>query len=53
MPDNNDKTKPMNVSFGNALGKWENEFDDDGWIVEMIVAGAKSYSYKLTKVIYK
>jgi hypothetical protein len=49
MPDNNDKTKPINVSFGNALGEWENEFDEDEWIDEIIVAGAKSYSYITNK----
>ena len=49
MPDNNDETKPVNVSFGNALGEWENEFDEDEWIVEQIVAGAKSYSYITNK----
>ena len=26
MPDNDDKTKPVNVSFGNALGEWEMNF---------------------------
>jgi len=49
MPDNNDPTKPINVNFGNALGEWENEFEDGEWIEEMIVAGAKSYSYITNK----
>jgi hypothetical protein len=49
MPDNDDKTEPVNVNFGNALGEWENEFNDDEWIDEMILAGAKSYSYITNK----
>jgi hypothetical protein len=49
MPDNDDKTKPVNVNFGNALGEWENEFNDDERIDEMIIAGAKSYSYITNK----
>ena len=49
MPDNNDTTKHVHVNFGNALGEWENEFNEDEWIVEMIVAGAKSYSYRTNK----
>ena len=38
-PDNNVPDKPANVSFGNGLGQWE------GWINEIVVGGAKSYSY--------
>ena len=47
--DNDDKSKPVNVNFGNALGEWENEFNDDEWIDEMIIAGAKSYRYITNK----
>ena len=49
MPDNNDKTKPNNVNFGNALGEWENEFKEGEWIDEIVVVGAKSYSYITNK----
>jgi hypothetical protein len=49
-PDGNDDiTKPSNVNFGNALGDWENEFGKDEWIVEIVVAGVKSYAYKTNK----
>ncbi len=37
---------PASVSFGKALSQWENEFDEDECIVELVIGGAKSYSYK-------
>ncbi len=40
---------PASVSFGKALSQWENEFDEDEWIVELVIGGAKSYSYKTNK----
>ena len=49
MPDNNDKTKPNNVNFGTALGEWENLFQEGEWIDEIVVVGAKSYSYITNK----
>ena len=48
-PTNEDTTKPNNIRFGDALGEWENEFSNDEWINEIIVAGAKSYSYMTNK----
>ena len=48
-PTNDDKTKPSNIRFGDALGEWENEFSKDEWITEIVVGGAKSYSYKTNK----
>ena len=48
-PSNDAKDKPANISFGNALGEWENEFKDGDWIDEIVVAGAKSYAYRTSK----
>ena len=31
------------------MGYWENEFKPDEWIDEIVVGGAKSYSYKTNK----
>jgi hypothetical protein len=31
------------------LSQWENEFDEDECIVELVIGGAKSYSYKTNK----
>ena len=44
MTDNNARDKPVNVSFGDGLGQWEDELKG-GWINEIVVGGAKSYSY--------
>ena len=43
-PDNNSPDKPDNIRFGYGLGEWEDEFKG-GWITELVVGGAKSYSY--------
>jgi hypothetical protein len=48
-PTNDDKTKPTNIRFGDALGEWENEFGHGEWIDEIVVGGAKSYSYRTNK----
>ena len=48
-PSNNAKDLPNNVKFGNGLGEWEYELDEDDWIDEIVVAGAKSYAYKTKK----
>ena len=51
-PDNNAKDLPDNIRFGDALGSWENEFEDSKgteWITEFVCGGAKSYSYKTNK----
>ena len=37
------------MRFGDALGEWENEFSEDEWIIEIVVGGAKSYSYVTNK----
>ncbi len=48
-PTNEARDLPDSVSFGKALSQWENEFDEDEWIVELVIGGAKSYSYKTNK----
>jgi hypothetical protein len=48
-PKNDERDIPDNVRFGDALGEWENEFGEGEWIDEMVVGGAKSYSYKTNK----
>ncbi len=40
---------PASVGFGKARSQWENEFDEDEWIVELVIGGAKSYAYKTNK----
>ena len=37
---------PDGLEFGSGLGQWEDEFDGKDYIEELIVGGAKSYSYK-------
>jgi hypothetical protein len=34
-----------NIKFGNSLGEWEDEMSDGWQIIEIIIGGAKSYSY--------
>jgi hypothetical protein len=41
----NDSHRPSNIVFGDALGCWENEFKGNEYIKEIVVSGAKSYSY--------
>jgi hypothetical protein len=36
---------PEGLEFGSGLGQWEDEFHGKDYIVELIVGGAKSYSY--------
>ena len=48
-PSNDTEGKPDNISFGNALGEWENECKDGEWIDEVVVAVAKSYAYVTNK----
>ena len=38
---------PKNASFGNSLGQWEDECGKGEEIVEVVIAGAKSYAYRL------
>ena len=45
-PKNDEQGIPDNVRFGDALGEWENEFGEGEWIDEIVVGGAKSYSYR-------
>ena len=45
----NSESNPKLVKFGDALGEWENEFKDGEYIIELVVAGAKSYSYITNK----
>jgi hypothetical protein len=44
-PSNDAKDLPNNVKFGNSLGEWEDEMSDGWRIIEIIIGGAKSYSY--------
>ena len=37
---------PAGLDFGSGLGQWEDEFDGKDYIEELVVGGAKSYSYK-------
>ena len=48
-PNNDSDSLPNNVRFGDALGEWENEFKDGDFIKEIVVGGAKSYSYVTNK----
>ena len=41
----NDSHRPSNIVFGDALGCWENELKGNEYIKEIVVSGAKSYSY--------
>jgi len=43
-PSNDAKDLPSNVRFGNSLGEFEDELKG-GYIKEIIIGGAKSYSY--------
>ena len=48
-PRSGTKDLPHNISFGDALREWQSEVDNDEWIEEVVVGGAKSYSYKTNK----
>ena len=48
-PSNDAQDLPDNVRFGDALGEWEDEFKQGEWIEEVVVGGAKSYSYRTNK----
>ncbi len=37
---------PDGLEFGKGLGQWEDEFDGKDYIIELVIAGAKSYSFK-------
>ena len=37
---------PDGLEFGSGLGQWEYEFDGKDYIEELVIGGAKSYSYK-------
>jgi len=41
-----EKHKATNLEFGGGLGQWEDEFDGKDYIEELVIGGAKSYSYK-------
>ena len=44
-PENDQEGMPSNVRFGNSLGEWEYEMKEGEWITELVVGGAKCYSY--------
>ena len=52
--DNDDPTLPKSIQFGSGLGQWKDELDGEH-ITEIVIGGAKSYSYKLStgKVVVK
>ena len=37
---------PDGLEFRSGLGQWEDEFDGKGYITELVVAGAKPYTYQ-------
>ena len=39
-------TLPDGLEFGSGPGQWEDEFDGKDYIEELVIGGAKSYSYK-------
>ena len=41
-----EKHKATTLEFGSGLGQWEDEFGGKDYIAELVVGGAKSYSYK-------
>ena len=43
-PRNDEPSLPAGIRFGKGLGEWENEMKAGGWIEELVVGGAKSYS---------
>ena len=48
-PVNDNKTLPKGLRFGKGLGEWEDEMDEGDWIEELVVGGAKSYTYRTHK----
>ena len=55
-PNHKDPNKaPKDIETGYGLGQWEDEFKGQDHIVELVVGGAKSYSYKTAsgKVVLK
>jgi hypothetical protein len=45
-PSNDAIDLPENVKFGKGLSEWENENVEGEFITELVIGGAKSYSYK-------
>ena len=41
-----EKHNATNLEFGGGLGQWEDEFDGKDYIEELVIGGARSYSYK-------
>ena len=41
-----EKHKATTLEFGGGLGQWEDEFDGKDYIEELVIGGARSYSYK-------
>ena len=37
---------PDGLEFGKGLGQWEDEFDGVDYIIELVIAGAKSYAFE-------
>jgi hypothetical protein len=44
-PSNDAPDLPSNILFGDCLGAWENEMSGNWYIKEIVIGGAKSYSY--------
>ena len=53
--DNEATDCPKSVKFGSGLGQWKYELGDEEFITEIVIGGAKSYSYILNtgKVVVK
>ena len=49
-PENDQEGMPSNIRFGNSLGEWEYEMKDpEEYIEELVIGGAKCYSYLTNK----
>ena len=48
-PMNENTLLPKGLRFGKGLGEWEDEMDEGDWIEELVVGGAKSYTYRTHK----
>jgi len=48
-PSNDQQGMPKSIRFGKGLGEWEDEMKEGEWIAEIVLGGAKSYSYRTNK----
>ncbi len=45
-PKHVEEAMKKGIEFGDGLGQWEDEFKGKDYITEVVVGGAKSYSFK-------